>query len=116
MAVTAPLRIPVEIRRRGGARGAAPGERWFRLALGVSEVGLYFGRPLPEACDGPLSVTFVLPDDNEARIELEARAVSVETGDEAVPEARLAVRFLSPDEPSRARIARYVAVRVPATD
>src|SRR5262245_39480637 len=115
MAVTAPLRIPVEIRRRGGTR-AAGGERWFRLARGVSELGLSFARALPEACDGPLAVTFVLPDDNEARIELEARAVSVETGDETAPEARLAVRFLSPDEASRARIARYVAARVPAND
>src|SRR5580765_8154002 len=99
MAVTAPLRIPVEIRRRGGARGGL-GERWFRLARGVSELGLQFARALPEACEGPLAVAFVLPDDDEARIELEARPVSVETGDEAAPEARLAVRFLSPDEPS----------------
>src|SRR5688500_19422091 len=112
MAVTAPLRIPVEIRRRGGARAGASGERWFRLARGVSELGMHFARALPEACDGPLAVAFVLPDDNEARIELEARAVSVDTGDEAAPEARLAVRFLSPDEPGRARIALYVAARV----
>ena len=108
MSVTAPVRIPVELRRRGGAR-------WFRLARGVSEVGLVFGGPLPEELDGPIDVAFRLPDDdNPSDIQLTGRAVSVETGDEAAPEQRLAIRFIKPAEESRARIARYVAARVPA--
>ena len=104
MAITAPLRVPVEI------HGA--GARWFRLARGVSEQGLFFDRALPEELEGPLSVALLLPDD-PLRLELSARAVSVETGDEARPEERLAVRFIALDEESRARIARYVAARVP---
>ena len=45
MSVTAPLRVPVEIRRVQGA-GAVPSARWFRLATGVSEAGLFFFRAL----------------------------------------------------------------------
>lgn len=122
MAVTAPLRIPVEIRRgpapRSDAKSAprVTGPRWFRTARGVSELGLLFARPLPDEAEGPLCLAFVLPDGDEARLELEGRAVSVETGDEAAPEQRLAVRFLAPDEPSRARIARYVTARLPADE
>jgi hypothetical protein len=110
----APLRIPVEIRRAGG------GPRWFRLASYVSEQGLVFARALPEECDGPLRVAFHLPEDPE-RLSLEGRAISADTGDtgasgererEAAVE-RLAVRFIGPDEASRARIARYVADRLP---
>ncbi len=121
MAVTAPLRIPVEIRRgpavAAAANKAAPkvsGPRWFRTARGVSELGMHFGRALPEEADGPLTVSFVLPDGDDARLSLSARAVSVETGDEAEPEARLAVRFIAPEDEPLARIARYVAARVPA--
>lgn len=105
MATTAPLRVPVEIRRRGGAR-------WFRLARGVSEQGLLLVRALPEAADGPLALAFHLPEDPEP-IALEARAVDVATGEEAAPERRLALRFVAPDAAAVARIARYVAERVP---
>jgi hypothetical protein len=116
MAVTAPLRVPVEIRRSG-----AGGSRWFRLASGVSELGLVFPRALPAGCDGPLDVAFVLPG-GDRRIELVARVVSIETGDtggdaasddEGGRERLRALRFVAPDEDCRARIAGYVAARVP---
>lgn len=107
MAETAPLRVPVEIRRWGG------GARWFRLARGVSELGLLFGRALPEGADGPLALAFQLPDD-PLPLAIDGRAVKVDTGDEAGPGQALAVRFIAPDADSLARIARYVAARVPA--
>ena len=105
MPVTAPLRVPGEIRRPGGAR-------WFRLASGVSEAGLLLLRALPEQADGPLSIAFHLPEDAQ-RLELTARAVAIATGEDAPPEERLALRFLAPDEEVRARVARYVLARVP---
>lgn len=109
MSIVAPLRVPVEIRR------GAP--RWFRLAHGVSEAGLGFSHPLPEAADGPLEVVFQLPGDHEPiRCTAHAIEVAAEDGEERASgaELRRAVRFVGLTEVDRARIARYVEERVPA--
>lgn len=106
MPVVAPLRIPVELRL--GAR------RWFRYAVGVSERGVAFARALPEELDGAVEVAFQLPDDAPP-IHLRGRTVADEDAPRPEgPAERRAVRFIALDEPSRARIARYVEERVPA--
>lgn len=108
MAVFAPLRVPVELRR--------PGARYFRLADGVSELGMLFSRSLPDELDGPLRLTFYLPEDHEP-LHVDALAVDERSGsDEGGTEEgrrRRAVRFHLLDEASRGRIARYVVRRVP---
>lgn len=108
--VTAPLRVPVEI--RGPSRGAP---RWFRLANGVSELGLLFPRALPDELDGPVEVAFHLPEDPEP-VTSHGRAITVEDAARAddAPPVRRAIRFVALAEEARARIARYVEERVPA--
>ena len=104
MSQRAPLCVPVEIRRVGGGR-------WFRLARGVSRLGLELRSALPEACDGPLEIAFHLPED-DLRLAFTARAVEIETGDESSPVERRALRFLGPDEASQDRITRYLTERL----
>ncbi len=108
--VTAPLRVPVEI--RGPSQGAP---RWFRLAHGVSELGLIFPRALPDELDGPVEIAFRLPEDQETVIT-RGRTIEVEAGarDGDAPPERRAIRFVGLPEEDRARIARYVEERVPA--
>ena len=120
MAVLAPLRVPVELRR---------GTRWFRLAHGVSEGGLLFARALPQDLDGVIEVAFHLPED-PLPIACLGRVIDVEDevptlpgepeiealgGGEAAlrPGSRRAVRFVELDPETRARIAGYVEERVP---
>jgi hypothetical protein len=108
MSVTAPLRIPVELRAPSG-----DGPRWFRLAHGVSEMGLLFPRALPDELEGPVALAFHLPED-PAAIACRGRVIEIE-GDERTDErpVRRGVRFVGLAEETRARIARYVEERMP---
>jgi hypothetical protein len=106
MPEAAPLRVPAELRRAGPAKSG----RWFRTARSVSVEGLRFGVALPEALDGPIEVAFVLPDDEEP---VTGRGVVEELRrDDDLPPVRLALRFVGLEEPTRARIARYVEERL----
>ncbi|MSP59053.1 MAG: PilZ domain-containing protein [Myxococcales bacterium] len=102
--VIASLRVPVEIRQ---------GARWFRLAEGVSEGGMLFLRALPEEMEEVVDLTFHLPEDPEP-IGCRGRVVAAEVDERDPNDRRRAVRFLALDEPTRARIARYVEERVPS--
>jgi hypothetical protein len=117
MPVTAPLRVPVELRREGSGR-------WFRLAEALSEEGLTFGRPLPAELDGPLVVTFHLPasaapvaggePETAGPIQLTARReeVAADEGPDGPPAAGREVRFVRPEAALRARIVRYLQERL----
>jgi hypothetical protein len=94
VSLSAPLRVPVEL--RAGARA-----RWFRLAHEVSLDGLELGTPAPEELDGTLEIAFHLPGD-AAPVRCRARARG-ET-----------LRFLDLDEAAGARIDRYLAERLGA--
>jgi hypothetical protein len=114
MPVTAPLRVPVELCRENG-------QRWFRLASGISLAGLRFPRPLPPDLDGPLALRFHLPlgplgsEDTPRELRLDGRAVLPREADgDGEPRAG-EVLFVQPDEETRSRIARYVEERVPPT-
>jgi hypothetical protein len=109
MPLTAPMIAPVELRLAGKRT------RWFRLASAVSDEGLLFARPLPEEIDGPVEVSFHLPEDPRP-IELDARPIEVQPQrrkrDEDEAPKKSAVRFIRPDEEARSRILRYVEARL----
>jgi len=104
--VVAPLRVPVEI--RAPSHGAS---RWFRLAHGVSEMGLWFPRALPDEL-GAVEIQFHLPEDAQP-IACRGQVVEVEAEARDERPERRAVRFVALVEEARARIARYVEERVP---
>ena len=113
--LTAPLRVPVECKPAGG------GPRWFRTAREISEEGMLLERALPEelATDlrRPLSLLFLLPDDAQP-LSLTARAIELpadparDDDKTTALSLRRGLRFIQPDEETRARIARYVEARL----
>ena len=109
MPLTAPLCVPVELQLENGRA------RWFRLAIEVAEDGLLFGKALPGECEGPLAVSFFLPDDEEG-LSLKGRIVEIEpregSAEARAGDQRRGLVFIRPDEESRARIARYVEARL----
>ena len=105
MPPSAPLSVPVELRRGEG------GPRCFRIARAISEEGLSFARPVPDDFEGPIDVALTLPEDEE-RVTLVGRIVEVPPETEDRPAERRAVRFVSPTEEARARIARYIQERL----
>ena len=122
MSLSAPVRIPVELRRAGQPL------RWFRLASAVSPEGLLFPHALPPELTGPLDVRFFLPSldlplidlavDPERELALEGRATEVAPaapapGDQRERGAEVrAIRFHKPDEPTRLRLSRWVEARL----
>jgi hypothetical protein len=99
----APLRVPVELRG---------GQRWFRLALAVSDQGLELGWQVPEALEGAFEVRFPLPDDDRA-VRCRARAGELVVGEGHEERAeRRALVFLDLGESDRARIEAYVKERL----
>ena len=116
MPLTAPLSVPVELRLEKG------GPRWFRLSRGISENGLLLLRALPEEIAAerrPIDIALHLPEDPSA-LRFEALPIEVPRARRSDREAddRPAIRglrFIRPDEESRARIARYVKARIPET-
>ncbi len=56
MSLSAPLRVPVEIRRH---------QRWFLLAGAVSTDELVLLRGVPAELEGPLAIAFHLPGDRQ---------------------------------------------------
>jgi hypothetical protein len=103
MSVSAPLRVPVELRA---------GSRWFRLALAVSERGLELGQAVPPEIEGAFEVRFPLPDEpNPIRCRAQAGEVLVGEGDEERAERR-ALHFLDLTASDRSRIEAYVQERL----
>ena len=105
MSATAPLRVPVELRRAGSGTATASGAaapRWFRTARGISVEGLRFAVSVPDDLDGPLEVRFHLPED-PAPVTAAARVEGAE---------RRGARFLTLEAEARLRIARYVEERL----
>jgi hypothetical protein len=111
MPPTAPLRVPVEIRRAGAADGRSAEEmiRCFRLGHEVSEEGLLLGVPVPDDLDGPVELSFFLPED-ERPVAARGSVVKIAVSDEEEA-TRRGLRFLQLDEETRGRIARYVLER-----
>jgi len=109
MPVSAPLRVPVELRASG---------RWFRLAEEVRPDALLLAQAAPPDIaenGGPCDVAFHLPGDR-APITCRGRTfeVVVGRGDDERAEQR-GVRLLDLDEASRARIETYVRERLGLT-
>lgn len=88
--LTAPVRVPVEL------RGAS---RFWRMAHAVAPEGIELGSDAPEELDGPVEIAFHLPGDSQA-VRCKARV------------RERAVRFLDVDGDDRARIERYVKERL----
>src|SRR2546430_686580 len=103
MSLSAPLRVPVEIRARA---------RYFRLAHAVGEGALRLGTPAPDEADGPVEVAFHLPGDGQPiRCRARIGEVLVDDGERERAERR-EIRFLDLDEEQRLRIVRYVEERL----
>jgi hypothetical protein len=100
MALRAPLRVPVELRRDG---------RWFRLAEAVGPTGLALTSAVPDELDGPLMLAFHLPGDPVAlRCHGEAREVRLESQEPR----RSEIAFLDLTDEERTRILAYVRERL----
>lgn len=119
-----PLCVPVELRLRLRG-GKAPGPRWFRLALGISEDAIRLRTAVPEELRGePLQVRLQLPGDVEGAeaadapapglLELSAMAeeVVVDQGEESERAEPRQLRLRADSEAARARIAGYVQRRL----
>ena len=110
MPLSAPIRVPVELRR-------PPRERCFRMAHSISVEGIGFAVPVPDAFDGPLEVRFHLPEDPVPLtgagvvIEMVVSREGAEDPEEGEPR-RLALRFSFLAEEARARVARYIEERL----
>jgi hypothetical protein len=99
MSLRAPLRVPVELKRRN---------RWFRLAHAISVEGLTLGSPMPEEAEGPLEIGFHLPG-SSARLSCHGEVVEEIVGEGEHERAeRRGVRFLDLDETGAASIQAYV--------
>jgi hypothetical protein len=103
MSLSAPLRVPVELKR---------GHRWFRLAHAVSTEGLSFGQAVPDEVEGPLEVTFHLPG-APAPLRCHGEVIEEIVGEGIEERAeRRALRFLDLDEDGAARIQAYIQERL----
>jgi len=103
MSLSAPLRVPVEIRTR---------VRYFRLAHEVAPDLLRLGSAAPDEAEGAVEVAFHLPGDGQP-IRCRARIDEMVVGDgDAERAERREVRFLDLDQAQRERIERYVEERL----
>jgi hypothetical protein len=107
VAFTAPVRIPIEIKRVDS--------RWFRLADALSADGLELTTAAPEELDGPLELRFQLPGDAQP-IACRGRAEEMVVGEGDHQRAELrALRFLDLDDATRSRLQTYVQERLGLT-
>lgn len=103
MSATAPMHVPVELRRSG--RG-----RWFRLTTAVAPNRLSLLHVLPDDVDGPLEVAFHLPGDRDA-IRCRGRAAEELVGSGEDEHAERRAIEIDVDETARARIEHYITER-----
>jgi hypothetical protein len=104
MSLSAPLRVPVEIRTR---------VRYFRLAHAVAPDALRLGSAAPDEAEGAVEVAFHLPGD-AGPIRCRARIGEIVVDDDGPEERaeRREVRFLDLDPSQRERIEHYVETRL----
>jgi hypothetical protein len=107
--LSAPLRVPVELRLGDPALGAP---RWFRLTESLSVDGMELGHDLPDALDREPLVTLHLPGDRQP-LSCRARVVETVVGEgDHERAARRALALVGLEEADRLRIQTYVHLRL----